>query len=146
MSDSGDVFEIHLRWGDMDALGHINNVQIARLFEQARVECFNRWFGNARRGIHLLVARQEIEYVSILHYSTDPVRIVCSISAVGRSSFEFGYELLDPKGTVCALAETTVVIMTAEGKPAPIPDEVRTILADHRGGPVPFRRRRGATD
>ncbi|NNG99063.1 acyl-CoA thioesterase [Gordonia araii NBRC 100433] len=127
----------------MDALAHINNVQIARLFEQARVEAFNRWFGNARKGIHLLVARQEIEYRAVLHYSPEPVRIVCAISSIGRSSFEFGYELLDPAGTVCALAETTVVTMTRDGSPTPIPDEVRAILDQHGGEPVAFRRRSG---
>ncbi|MFT3900099.1 MAG: thioesterase family protein [Gordonia sp. (in: high G+C Gram-positive bacteria)] len=143
MTATDDVFEIALRWGDMDALGHINNVQIARLFEQARVECFNSWFGDARKGIHLLVARQEIEYRAILHYSTDPVRIACSISDIGRSSFEFGYQLLDAAGAVCAIAETTVVIMTREGRPTPIPDDVRPILDEHKGEPVPFRRRSG---
>jgi len=143
VSDSPDVFEVHLRWGDMDALAHINNVQIARLFEQSRVEAFNRWFGDGRKGIHLLVARQEIEYRAILHYTVEPVRIICSISAIGRASFEFGYELVDPKGTVCAIAETTVVTMDRDGKPTPIPDTVRTILEKHQGPPAAFRRRSG---
>ena len=145
MTDARDEFPVHLRWGDMDALAHINNVQIARLFEQARVEAFNRWFGDARRGIHLLVARQEIEYCAILHYSTEPVRIRCAISAIGRASFEFGYELLDRAGTVCAIAETTVVTTTREGATTAIPDEVRMILDQHRGEPAPFRRRLSGT-
>ncbi len=145
VTDSRDTFDIHLRWGDMDALAHINNVQIARLFEQARVEAFNRWFGAARKGIHLLVARQEIEYRAILHYSAEPVRIVCSISAIGRASFEFGYQLLDPKGTVCAIAETTVVTMNRDGSTAAISDEVRAILEEHRDEPAAFRRRSGTT-
>ncbi|WP_124246452.1 thioesterase family protein [Gordonia sp. X0973] len=142
MTTTADVFEIPLRWGDMDALAHVNNVQIARLFEQARVEAFHRWFGEQRRGIHLLVARQEIEYRAILHYSPEPVRIHCSISNLGRSSFEFGYELRDAKGTVCALAETTVVTMNSAGSTEPVSDAIRAILDEHRGDPVEFRRRR----
>ena len=34
------ALEIPLRWGDMDAYGHINNVQIVRLMEEARVLAF----------------------------------------------------------------------------------------------------------
>src|SRR5699024_12546065 len=34
------VIDIPLRWGDMDAYGHINNVQIVRLMEEARVIVF----------------------------------------------------------------------------------------------------------
>ena len=91
------------------------------------------------------MARQEIEYCAILHYSTEPVRIRCAISAIGRASFEFGYELLDRAGTVCAIAETTVVTTTREGATTAIPDEVRMILDQHRGEPAPFRRRRSGT-
>ena len=29
-----------IRWGDMDALGHVNNTIFARWFEQARIEYF----------------------------------------------------------------------------------------------------------
>ena len=34
------VIEIPVRWGDMDAYGHINNVQIVQLMEEARVMVF----------------------------------------------------------------------------------------------------------
>lgn len=147
MTDTRDKFDIHLRWGDMDAFRHINNVQVARLFEQARIESFQRWFGADRRKIRLLVARQEIEYCDVLHYSTEPVTIACSISTIGRASFEFGCELADPTGKVCALAETTVVTIDREGSVTPFPDEVRAVLEQHRGEPAPFRRRRsGSTD
>ncbi|BAS13810.1 hypothetical protein AHiyo8_21130 [Arthrobacter sp. Hiyo8] len=29
-----------MRWGDMDAYGHINNVQIVRMLEEARIAAF----------------------------------------------------------------------------------------------------------
>ena len=29
---------LKLRWGEMDALGHVNNTEYFRYFEQARVE------------------------------------------------------------------------------------------------------------
>lgn len=44
--------QIHLRWGDMDAYGHVNNVQIVRLMEEARVlafELLGHWSSRIRR-------------------------------------------------------------------------------------------------
>jgi acyl-CoA thioester hydrolase len=145
VTDTRDSFDIHLRWGDMDAFRHINNVQVARLFEQSRIESFQRWFGVDRRKIHLLVARQEIEYCAVLHYSTEPVTINCSISAIGGASLEFACELVDPTGTVCALSETTLVTIDREGSAVAIPDGVRAVLEQHRGAPTPFRRRRSGS-
>ena len=39
---------VPLRWSDMDAYGHVNNVQFLRLLEDARVTGFERWFGQDR--------------------------------------------------------------------------------------------------
>ncbi|HIZ99270.1 MAG TPA: thioesterase family protein, partial [Candidatus Janibacter merdipullorum] len=36
--------DVVLRWGDMDAYGHVNNVQYHRLLEEARVRAFASWF------------------------------------------------------------------------------------------------------
>lgn len=32
--------EIPMRWGDMDAYGHVNNVNLIRLMEEARIAGF----------------------------------------------------------------------------------------------------------
>ncbi|HET6240986.1 MAG TPA: thioesterase family protein, partial [Arthrobacter sp.] len=32
--------QVPMRWGDMDAYGHINNVQIVRILEEARIAAF----------------------------------------------------------------------------------------------------------
>ena len=36
--------EVPLRWSDMDAYGHVNNVQFLRLLEDARVVGIREWF------------------------------------------------------------------------------------------------------
>ena len=36
---------VPLRWSDMDAYGHVNNVQYLRLLEEARITAFAQWFG-----------------------------------------------------------------------------------------------------
>ena len=69
---------VQLRWSDMDAYGHVNNVEMLRLLEEARIEAFWRHpeaDGVASRPTAILdaspgartatlVAHQEIEYLA----------------------------------------------------------------------------------
>jgi acyl-CoA thioester hydrolase len=134
---------LHLRWGDMDINKHVNNVQFARLFEEARVRTMSEWFAGRPWGTGAFhIARQEIEFVAPLLYSTAPAVAKVWISRVGTSSFDFGAELRDDAGNLKALCETTGVTVDSEtGASHPIPDEVRVFLHTKVADPVPFRRR-----
>ena len=139
-----DTVELQLRWGDLDTNHHVNNVQFARLFEEARVRAVSRWFspeGRRRTGAFHL-ARQEIEFVAPLYYSPEPATAKVWISRIGTSSFEFGSELRDGKGKLVGLCETTGVMIDPEtGDSRPVPDAVRDLLESKMADPVPFRRR-----
>ena len=56
--------EVPLRWSDMDAYGHVNNVQYLRLLEDARVVGFQEWFPDRpdprRRGHRRVAARHRV--------------------------------------------------------------------------------------
>lgn len=126
----------------MDALGHVNNVQIARLFEESRVRAFHQWFDGERpAGIVMLIARQEIEFTSVLHYSPEPARCEIWVSRIGGRSYEIGCRLRDATGAVAALCETTAVVVDTEsGGSCEIPEAMRTALQRRLGDAVPFRR------
>lgn len=134
---------LHLRWGDMDINKHVNNVQFARLFEEARVRSMSVWFDGRAWGAGAFhIARQEIEFVAPLLYSTEPSTARVWISRVGTSSFDFGAELRDSGGDLKAFCETTCVTVNSEtGTSRPIPEEVRDLLRSKLADPVPFRRR-----
>lgn len=134
---------LHLRWGDMDINKHVNNVQYARLFEEARVRTMTAWFGDRPGGTGSFhIARQEIEFVAPLLYSTDPAIAKVWISRVGTSSFDFGAELRDSRGELKAYCETTGVTVDPEtGSSQPVRDEVREFLRSKLADPVPLRRR-----
>ena len=61
---------VPLRWSDMDAYGHVNNVQFLRLLEDARVTGFQDWFGRDKALLEegVLVSRHEIEYIAPLTF------------------------------------------------------------------------------
>ena len=144
-----------LRWSDMDAYGHVNNVQFLRLLEDARVVAFAA-AGSDEGGTvvdtGLLVARQQIEYVQPLVYRTAPVAIDLWLTDLATASFDLGYEVLDedtpdqegqgpPK--VYARAETTLVLFDrVNERPRRMTPAERERLEAWRDGPVRWRHKR----
>ncbi len=140
---------VPLRWSDMDAYGHINNVQYLRLLEDARIDAFEAWFGD--RGsllgrVGVVVARQEIEYLHQMSFRRAPVRIAVWVSRIGGASFDLAYEIGDDAGAgdeAYARAETTLATVDlAAGQVRAIPKEDRAVLTAHLAEPPPMRRRR----
>ncbi len=155
-----------LRWSDMDAYGHVNNVQFLRLLEDARVLAFhgnNSDDGGDLLSTGLLVARHHIDYLRPLHYRPSPVAIDVWISEVAAASFDMCYEVLDDepdddrpdpgsrpdegvgtsrRPTVYARAESTMVAYDLQaGRPRRFSAEERQRFAQWYDDPVQLRRR-----
>ncbi|MCH8613410.1 acyl-CoA thioesterase [Arsenicicoccus dermatophilus] len=140
--------EIPLRWSDMDAYGHVNNVQYLRLLEEARVEGFHAWFGehDPVLGRGVLVARSEIEYHLPLEYRHAPVVVDMWVSRIGGASYDLDYVIRDPERvgerTYAVATSTMVGFDFADGQPRRIDDRERAVLDQLLGDPVALRRRR----
>jgi len=96
-SDYGNFLyetEFQIRWGDMDALGHVNNIMYFQYFEQVRLE----WYEKQGCPILLqgtggmLIVDNHAEYLKPLVY---PMRVTARMygSSPGRSSFISTYLL-----------------------------------------------------
>ncbi len=137
--------DVPLRWSDMDAYGHVNNVQFLRLLEDARVIGFQEWFGQDRSLLNegVLVARHEIEYLAPLDFRHAPISVDMWATKISGSSFILAYEVRDPAevGTVLyARAETTLVAYDfVTGSPRRLRQDERVVLKGVSGDPVPFR-------
>lgn len=136
--------EVPLRWSDMDAYRHVNNVQYLRLLEDARVIGFRQWFpdGNlVAEGI--VVTRHEIEYHHPLVYRPAPVEVEMWVTGISGAAFDLGYRIGDPPSVgdrIYAVAQTSLAAFDlAAGRPRRLPEEVRTLLSAHGGQPVDFR-------
>lgn len=140
--------EVPLRWSDMDALRHVNNVQIVRLLEEARVQGFAQWFDhdpNMSRVPRLLVARTEVEYREQLHYQHHPVTMTMWVSRVAGASFDVAYEIYPGAAgdTPACIAETTLVHFDLEEQRiCRLTPQIRDVLKRYQGEPAPMRRRR----
>ena len=143
---------VSLRWSDMDAYAHINNVQFLRLLEDARVIAFRDWFDQDRSLLDegVLVSRHEIEYRRPLGFRHEPVEIQMWVSRVGGAGFDVAYIVTDPDAmgeagsrSVYAVAETELALYDfTSSSPRRMRPEERASLEEHVGGPAPFRRRR----
>ncbi|MCE1178930.1 MAG: acyl-CoA thioesterase [Micrococcales bacterium] len=140
--------DIALRWGDMDAYNHVNNVTYLQYLEQARVIAFRDWFGQDRSILDegILVARSEIEYRAPLSYRDAPVRVSLWCSHIGGGSYDLAYVVHDPEGVgdgAYAVAETTLALYDfATERPRRMSGHEKAALTEHLADPAPMRRRR----
>jgi len=148
------TFPLHLRFGDEDSYGHVNNVRYLQFLEDARVHLMSEaqpqgsFMELVDPEHYALVGRQEIEYRAPLNFSLTPAAVDLWVTAVGGSSFELGYVVRDQLGqdggTTCAVATTTMVLVhRVTGRPVRLSETQRQLLASWTGPAVPFRRARG---
>jgi len=149
---------IKLRWSDVDAYAHVNNAEMLRLLEEARMEAFWRpdegvdgrptAVLDARPGASTLslIARQEVEYLAPIPFQRTPIVVELWIGRIGGASIEICYEVYSPAGVEprirYTIASTTLVMVdAASGRPSRISDELRELFAPYVDEPVRFNKR-----
>lgn len=147
---------IHLRWADLDAYNHVNNVAMLRILEEARVRAF--WLPDAQDTDALaadtpatavldanvgaptltLIASHQIEYLLPLSYQRQPLDIQIWVGRIGGASADLCYEVV-AGGTVYARAVTTMVFVDAvTQRPRRIAEPEREAWAPYTEAPVVF--------
>ncbi|TNM34652.1 acyl-CoA thioesterase [Streptomyces sedi] len=125
-------YECPLRWSDMDAFGHVNNVVFLRYLEEARIDFMFRLARQADSGAFTggsVVARHEIDYRKPLVHRPEPVVIELWVSKLGHASVTVDYEIKDERG-VYVNARTVVVPFDLDlGKPRRLTDDERGFLS-----------------
>lgn len=149
---------VALRWADLDAYGHVNNVAVLTLLEEARIAAF--WHHpeaveqahptavlDASPGADTVtvVGRQEIEYLEPIGHLREPVSVELWLGALGGASIEVCYEVtatVAGERRVFVQAATTVVMLdAATGRPRRLTSAERAAWGPYTGPPVDWRRR-----
>ena len=123
------VHRERVRFGDLDALGHVNNAVFLTYIESARV-AFLLDLGAATtlEDMSIIVARIEIDFRAPVGFGGE-VEIAVRASRFGNKSFDLDYELR-VGGRVVAEAKSVLVGYDYEkGETMTIPDEWRERLA-----------------
>jgi acyl-CoA thioester hydrolase len=127
------VYEARLpiRWGDMDAMGHVNNTTYFRYLETVRID-WARSIGcdPDPRGQGIVIVNAFCTFHKQLEYPGD-ILVKMYVSDVGRSSFDSWatIERVDDPGVVYASGgATTVWVDFPAQKSVPLPDWIRPHL------------------
>lgn len=122
---------IPIRWGDMDAYGHVNNTIYFRYMEQCRVEYLEQLgYKVAPQGSAPVIVNAGCTFLVPLNYpGVVDIRMFCG--RPGRSSIPTHYEMrLQGNDLLHATGEAKIVWMdVASGKSVPIPESLRALLS-----------------
>ncbi len=128
------VFEttFPVRWGDMDAMGHVNNTVYFRYLEIARVDWMQS-FGGAPtpKGEGPVIVNAFCNFYKQLEYP-DQVVLRMYASDPGRTSFETWATMArasEPDVICAAGGATTVWVDFPKQKSAPLPQWLRDMIA-----------------
>lgn len=120
---------IQVRYSDVDAMNHVNNATTVSYLEVARVALWREQLGftGSARDLPIILARVAVDFRSPIALE-DTVSVGVAVKHLGRKSFTFAYRV-EASGRLAAEAETVQVSYDyAAGRPAPIPDDLRSRL------------------
>lgn len=124
------VFVEHMpiRWGDMDALQHVNAPVYFRYMEQVRVSWYEQMFGELSGSMQegVVIANASCNFMKSLTYP-GTVEVKMYFGAAGRASVESYYELRMDDILYADGAARIVWIDLREGKSRPLPDSIRAL-------------------
>jgi acyl-CoA thioester hydrolase len=127
------IVRVPVQWGDMDALGHVNNAVYFTWFESARIALFQR-VGLAITGVPAvgpILASTRCDFLAPVRY---PAEVVAGtrVGRLGNTSFTMEYEvaLAGVAERPVARGEGVVVLIDyRDGAKVPLPPALREALA-----------------
>ncbi len=119
------VYEENVRWGDMDAFNHVNNVVYFRYFECARIKYFEALGFSSNEGVGPILAETKCRFQKPLTYP-DKIKICARATKLGTTSMVMEYAIFSPKVGVAAYGEGVVVSFNYKlNEKVPLPESVR---------------------
>ena len=117
--------KVEVPYGDVDAMGHLNNVAYLRYLEWARQKYWLAMRGSIDfLDIDFVVAHAEIDYRASVTMG-EVLDVEIHVSRMGKSSFDFSYRVTRPDGSLVAEAKTTQVCFDWRSR-------TKTLLTDER--------------
>jgi len=121
------------RFGDIDMLGHMNNVVPAGWFELARtpiMKIFDPELKLTPETFQIIMAHTEYDFIDQVIFQHE-VNIKTWVSKIGNKSFTVSHEAWQ-QGRLCVTGKAIIVHFNfASKETTPIPDDKRKILQEH---------------
>ncbi|MGF1526998.1 MAG: acyl-CoA thioesterase [Candidatus Competibacterales bacterium] len=126
-----------VRWGDMDALGHVNNANYFRYLESGRIAYLEAVVGTSVGDTDTFPVLVDIQctFKTPLHYPAT-IEVGSRVVRLGNSSLMLEAAIF-PQGATPPVATSRGVLVwchRATDRPTPLPDPVRQGILAFEGG------------
>ncbi|MGI9552192.1 MAG: acyl-CoA thioesterase [Aurantibacter sp.] len=123
-----------VRWGEMDALGHINNTVYFRYFEDVRIEYFKKLGFEAvtsDQEMGPILAQISCQFLRPVEYP-DQVTIGVWVARIGNTSLQMDYEIYSEQHQEVVATGTSVIVMInyQTGAKIQLPNQKRQQIQD----------------
>lgn len=131
------IYPLQVRWGDLDAFGHVNNATYLVYIQEARVD-FTIYARQRKNQAPILfdmvVARAEVDYVAPIYEGGGNAHVELWVHRIGTSSFGLAYEI-HVDGHAVAKARTVQVTVDMHSKSSrPLSESEKEFLQEYFEG------------
>lgn len=128
-----------VRWGDMDAYGHLNNTAYFRLFEDVRLHYLDQLKLKASTNLEnmgIVVAAASAKFKMPLVYP-DPIQVGCKITILDEDRITMMYRIVAvEKDRVACVGDSLLVAVDLRTmEKLKVPADVLTIIREVEGNP-----------
>lgn len=128
-------FLLQSRWGDMDAMHHVNNVRYVEYAQEARIAFLARGVGlDPLHRKPFVVVRQEIDYHLALIHTDAHVAVDVGVRRIGTRSVTLTQTVCDPGGGPGTPGQTYAEVITVLAGFDPTTQGSRVLDDDERAG------------
>jgi acyl-CoA thioester hydrolase len=123
------LVHVIVQWGDMDALGHVNNARYFTWFESARIALFER-IGVMTSGpseVGPILATTTCDFLAAVKYPAR-LEITATVTKVGETSLTMSYEARDGDRLHARGTSVAVLVDYATSTKVRVPDAVREAI------------------
>jgi acyl-CoA thioester hydrolase len=113
----------YVRWGDLDAFGHVNNATYLVYAQEARFA----W----SKMIEMVVARAEVDFLAPIYVGDIYLDIEIWVNKIGTSSFGVTYEMKNGDELVAVVKSVQVTVSMETKKSRPLNDAEREFLGKY---------------
>jgi acyl-CoA thioester hydrolase len=110
----------YVRWGDLDAFGHVNNATYLIYAQEARFA----W----SKMIEMVVARAEVDFIAPIYTGDIYIDVEIWVNKIGNSSFGVTYEMKNGQELLARIKTVQVTVSLETKKSRPINDAERDFL------------------
>lgn len=123
------VINMEIRWGDMDAFQHVNNILFFRYFESSRIKYFEKiGFTSQTESIGPILADTRCKFIKPLVYP-DSIKVGARTTKIGTTSVVMEHIIESDKLGVVAIGEGIVVTYDyKKNSKVPLPDNIRNAI------------------